>query len=339
MEININQTMQRYRGILTYCETANGQLTPLARELIGAGSQLTRELGESLSVLLIGEDVAPAASEALAYGASKVFVVEGPYFKNYLAEIYLQVLVKVISEAFPKIVLLGQTEIGLELAPALAFRLKTGATLDCTGLAIDPTTRRMLMTKPVFGGNALAIQMCEFNPQIATLRSKAYTPPVKDPSRQGEIIKLSMVLDVASIRTRSLEKKIEERTGIKLEEAKVIVTGGRGIGGPEGFKQLAELAGILKGAVGASRPPCDNKWISDSLQIGLTGKIVTPELYIAVAVSGSSQHLSGCSGTKVMVAINKDAEANIFKVAHYGVVGDWKIVLPVFLAEVKKLIA
>ncbi len=331
--------MERYQGILAYCETANGKLSPLDTELLGTGSQLATELGQSLSALLIGTDVGAIASEPLAYGASKVYVVEGPLFKDYITEIYLVGLAKVISETSPEIVLLGQTQIGRDLAPRLAFRLKTAATLDCTALTIDPATKRMLMTKPVFGGNAMAIQMCEVSPQIVTLRSKAFSPPVKDSSRQGEIIKISVAIDPASTRTKFLERKTEAVSGIKLEEAKVIVTGGRGIGGPEGFKQLEELAQILKGAVGASRPPCDNKWVSDNLQVGLTGKIVSPKMCIAVAVSGSSQHLSGYSGAKVIVAINKDAEANIFKVAHYGVVGDWKKVLPVFLAEVKKLVS
>jgi electron transfer flavoprotein alpha subunit len=193
------------------------------------------------------------------------------------------------------------------------------------------------MTKPVYGGNAQSVQVCDVDPQIATVRSKAMTPLARDESRKGEIITMSAGIDPASVRTRLLERKIES-TGIKLEDAHVIVTGGRGIGGPDGFKQLEELARILKGAVGASRPACDNKWVPDSLQVGLTGKIVSPDLYIAVAVSGSSQHLSGCSGSKVIVAINKDAEANIFKVAHFGIVADWKKALPAFTNKVKELV-
>ena len=196
----------------------------------------------------------------------------------------------------------------------------------------------MLQTKPVYGGNAQVIQVCEANPQIATVRSKAMTPAEKDANRKGEVIKVAAGIDPASVRTKILERKIEAAAGIKLEDAQVIVTGGRGIGGPDGFKQLGELAGILKGALGASRPPCDNKWVPDTLQVGLTGKIVSPDVYIAVAVSGSSQHLSGCSGSKVIVAINKDPEANIFKVAHYGIVADWKKALPAFTAKGKELV-
>jgi electron transfer flavoprotein alpha subunit len=196
----------------------------------------------------------------------------------------------------------------------------------------------MLQTKPVFGGNALSVQYCQTDPQIATLRVKALTPSEKDTNRQGEVINMPANTDATkSIRTKILDRKVETAPGIKLEDAKVIIAGGRGIGSAEGFKQLEELAKILKGAVGASRPPCDNKWVPDNLQIGLTGKIVSPDLYIAVALSGASQHVSGCSGSKVVVAINKDPEANIFKVAHYGIVADWNKALPAFTAKVKQL--
>ena len=165
------------------------------------------------------------------------------------------------------------------------------------------------------------------------------SPLGRDDSRQGEVITIEAGLAPSAIRTKVLEKVVEEVEGIKLEDAEVIVSGGRGIGGADGFKQLEELAKILKGAVGATRPPCDNGWVPDSLQVGLTGKIVAPNLYIAVAVSGASQHISGCSGAKNIVAINKDPEANIFKVAHFGVVRDWKKVLPAFTSKVKELLA
>ena len=237
-----------------------------------------------------------------------------------------------------KSILLGQTPTGRDLAPLLAFRLNSAATLDCIALSIDAESKRLMQTKPVYGGNALSIQYCQTDPQIATVRMKAMAPAEKDVNRQGEVINIAAGINPASIRTRILERKIETAAGIKLEEARIIVCGGRGIGSAEGFKQLEELAKTLKGAVGASRPPCDNKWVSDNLQIGLTGKIVSPEVYIAVALSGSSQHLSGCSGSKVIVAINKDPDANIFKAAHYGIVADWKKALPAFTAKVKQLV-
>lgn len=329
--------MSDNKGVLVYCEAANGALARIATELLGAGSRLAKELGQPLSAAIVGSGVANLAQEAIAYGADKVYVVDDPLLKDYLTDSYLMVMDTIVKQAAPSIVLLGQTPVGRDLTPRLAFRLNTAASMDCIALSIDPATKRMLQTKPVYGGNALAIQVCESDPQIATVRSKAMAPLEKDAARKGEIVNVVNAFDPSKIRTRVVERKIEAVAGVKLEDARVVVTGGRGIGGPDGFKQLEELARVLKGALGASRPACDNKWVSDSLQVGLTGKIVSPDLYIAVAVSGSSQHLSGCSGSRVIVAINKDPEANIFKVAHYGIVADWKKAVPAFTAKVKEL--
>jgi electron transfer flavoprotein alpha subunit len=245
----------------------------------------------------------------------------------------------VLAQTSPQIIIFGQTDTGRELAPRLAFRLKTAATLDCVDLDIDPDSKRLLQTKPVYGGNAHAVYVTETDPQIVSIRTKAMTPLEPDTSRQGEIINVPFEIDESVVRTRHIESVVEEVSGIKIEDADVVVAGGRGIGSVEGFAQLEELAKVLKGAVGASRPPCDNGWIPDTVQIGLTGKIIAPELYIAIAISGSSQHLSGCSGAKNIVAINKDPEANIFRQARYGVVGDWKKVLPAFTDKLKELLA
>jgi electron transfer flavoprotein alpha subunit len=330
--------MAEYKGILVHCEVAEGKLAPIATEILGIGSLLADDLGQELSAVLIGSNIAGIAKEALAYGAKKVYVVDDPLLKDYLTDSYLNVMDKVVKQVMPQIILLGQTQTGRDLTPRLAFRLNSAATMDCIALEIDPASKRMVMTKPVYGGNAQAAQVCGVDPQIATVRSKAMTPLARDDSPQGEIVNIASGLDPASIRTKIIDRKVEPAAGIKLEDAHAIVTGGRGMGGPDGFKQLEELAKILKGAVGASRPPCDNKWVPDSMQIGLTGKIVSPDLYIAVAISGSSQHLSGCTGSKVIVAINKDAESNIFKVAHFGIVADWKKALPAFTTKVKELV-
>lgn len=330
--------MAQYKGVMVHCEADNGQLAPIATELLGIGSRLANELEQESSAVLIGSNVSGLAREAIAYGANNVFVVDAPFLKDYLADSYLMVMDKVVKRAMPSIVLLGQTQIGRDLAPRLAFRLGTAVTMDCVMLAIDPSTERMLQTKPVYGGNAQVVQLCETDPQIATVRSKAMVPLAKDDSRKGEIISVDCDIDPASVRTEVMDKKIEAAAGVKLENAHIVVTGGRGIGGPDGFRQLEELAGVLKGAVGASRPPCNNKWVPDGMQIGLTGKIVSPKLYIAVALSGACQHLSGCSGSKVIVAINKDPEADIFKVANYGIIADWKKALPAFTSKVKRLV-
>jgi len=325
-------------GVLVFCEVGDGKLMPIATEILGAGNKLASDLGQSLSAVIIGSGVAGLAQEAIAYGASKVFVVDNAIFKDYLTDSYLTAMEAVIKQTSPKVVLLGQTQNGRDLTPRLAFRLSAAAVMDCVSLAVDPATKKVLMTKPVYGGNAQAVQVCETEPQLATIRSKSMSPLEKNDSRTGEIVNIVVTVDPSKIRTKVIERKIEAEAGIKLEDARVIVCGGRGIGSAEGFKQLDELAKLLKGALGASRPPCDNKWVSDNLQIGLTGKIVGPEVYIAIALSGSSQHLSGCSGSKTIIAINKDPEANIFKVANYGVVADWKKALPAFTAKVKELV-
>jgi len=331
--------MAEYKGVLVHCEVAEGKLAAIATELLGCGRKLADDLGQELGAVLTGSKVNSLAKEAIAFGADKAYVVDDPLLKDYQTDPYLSAIDKVVKQVMPQILILGQTSIGRDLAPRLAFKLDTAVSLDCVELAIDSNSKRLLQTKPVYGGNAQATYICESNPQIATVRSKAMSPLEPDSSRQGEVITVEAGIDPSAIRTKVVEKVPEVVEGIKLEDAEVIVSGGRGIGSAEGFKQLEELAKILKGAVGATRPPCDNGWIPDGLQIGLTGKIVAPSLYIAVALSGSSQHMSGSSGSKTIVAINKDPEANIFRVAQYGIVEDWKKVLPAFTAKVKELLA
>ncbi len=331
--------MAESKGVMVHCEVSEGKLMAIAAELLGGGRKLAQDLGAELGAVLIGSEVTGLAQEAIAFGADKVYVVDDQLLKDYQTDSYVSVMEKVMKQAMPEIVILGQTAIGRDLAPRLAFRLGTTANLGCLELAIDLESKRLLQTKPVYGGNAQAVFTCETDPQIATVRPKAMSPLEKDASRQGEVIAVDAGLDPSAIRTRVLERVKEEVEGIRLEDAEAVVAGGRGIGSAEGFEQLEELARVLKGAVGATRPPCDNGWVPSGLQIGLTGKIVTPELYIAVALSGSSQHMSGCSGCKNIIAINKDAEANIFREARFGVVGDWRKVLPAFSSKVRELLA
>ncbi|MBN1320907.1 MAG: electron transfer flavoprotein subunit alpha/FixB family protein, partial [Thermoleophilia bacterium] len=314
------------------CEISEGRLAPVATEALGAGSRLATALGQELSAVLIGAGVGEAAQEAIAFGAAKVYVVDAPSLQDYATEPYLQALEAVVRQSSPAIVLLGQTPMGRDLAPWLALRLNTGATMDCMALEIDPDTKRLLMTRPVYGGNAQAVQSCSTDPQVATVRLKAMTPAERDDARQGQVIDVTAAFEAPASKAQTRERKIEPETGIKLDEARVIVAGGRGIGGGAGFQQLGELAARLGGAVGATRPPCDAKWAADSQQIGITGKIVSPDLYVAVAISGASQHVSGCSSSKVIVAINKDPDANIFRVADYGIVDDWKAVVPALIS-------
>ena len=327
------------KGVLILAEVVDGKLAAIATELLGAGRKLADDLGEELVALLVGSEVSGIAQEAIAFGADKVFVAEAPELKNYRTDSYVAVVEKVAKEVTPKVILMGQNSAGRDLAPRLAFRLDTAVSMDCIELAIDADSKQLLMTKPVYGGNARAIYTTETMPQMATLRVKAGEPLARDDSRKGEVVSIDAGLDESAVRTRVLDTVLEEIAGIKLEDANIVVSGGRGIGGPEGFKDLEELAKVLKAAVGASRPPCDNGWVPDTMQVGLTGKIVSPDLYIAVAISGSSQHLAGCGGSKNIVAINRDPEANIFKEAAYGVVGDWKKVIPAFKEKAKELMA
>ncbi len=331
--------MAENKGVMVYGEIVDGKLSSITTEILGCGRRLADELKEELVCVLVGDKLGEAPKKAIAYGADKVYTAEDPMLKEYQTDAYVAVLEKTVKDIAPRILLTGQTSVGRDLAPRLAFRLGVSLSMDCLELSIDSGTKLLQQTRPVYGGNARATFASEALPQMATVRQKAMSPLEPNESRKGEIAAIKVELDPAKIRTKVLDTVKEEVAGIKLEDAQAIVAGGRGIGGPEGFKQLEELAKVLKGAVGASRPPCDNKWVPDTMQVGLTGKIVTPELYIAVGVSGASQHIAGCSGAKNIIAINKDPEANIFKEARFGVVGDWKQVLPAFAEKVKELLA
>ena len=330
--------MADYKGIMTYCEIIDGKLPSISKEVLGGGRKLADDLGQELCTVLVGSDVGSLAQEAIASGADKVYVVDDPLLKEYQTDAYVSVMEKVVRQVMPRIIILGQTSVGRDLAPMLAFRLDTTATLDCVGLAIDPDTKLLLQTKPVYGGNALATLTCDSYPQIVTVRDKVMSPLESNASKRGEVITIDAGLDPSAVRTRLLKRVKEEEGGVRLEDAPVIVSGGRGIGSAEGFNQLKELAALLKGAVGASRPACDNGWIAPNRQVGITGKIVSPDLYIAIALSGSIQHLSGCAQSRSIIAINMDPEAFIFKQADFGVVGDWKKVLPAFRDKLKELL-
>lgn len=320
-------------------EVTEGKLSTTATELLGCGRRIADDLGQELSAVLIGSEIGSLAQEAIAFGADKVYVVDDPLLKDYHADSYLAVMEKVIRQVMPQIILLGQTTSGRDLTPRLAFRLKTAATMDCVALAVDPSSKRLLQTKPVYGGNAQAIFAFDSDPQIATVRVKVMPPLERNTSRKGEVISIEAGLGSSAIRTKVLEQVKGKVEGIRLEDATVVISGGRGIGKPEGFEQLAELAKLLKGAVGASRGACDNGWMPGTSQVGLTGKVVTPDLYVAIGISGASQHMAGCSRSKTIIAINKDPEANIFREAHYGVVGGWEEVLPAFTNKVKELLS
>lgn len=332
--------MAEYKGVIVYGELNQGKLPSITTELLGCGRNLADELKQDLCCMLACASVGQAPREAIAFGADRVYVVEHPALKEYQAETHIQVAEKLAKDISPRIILMGQTPLGRDLAPRLAFRLNSALSTDCVELSIDAETKLLQQTKPVYGGNAQVIFTCESLPQIATIRSKAMSPLERDDSRKGEIIPTKVELDMSRVRARVVEKVKEEVTGVKLENAAAIVSGGRGTGGPEPFKTtLKELADVLHGAVGASRPPADNGWVPEAQHVGLTGKIVAPDIYIAVAISGASQHIAGCSGSKTIIAINKDPEANIFREAKFGVVGRYEEVVPAFTKKLKELLA
>jgi electron transfer flavoprotein alpha subunit len=329
--------MADYKNVGVFCEVKDGKLTGISAEALGIGRKLADDLGQSLVAILIGNQVAEIATSAIHYGADKAYVADDALFCDYQTDAYIAVMEKFVDKASTQIIIMGQTDIGRDLAPRLAFRLGTTATLDCLHLAIDADTKRLRQTKPVFGGNAQQVMITEVDPQIITIRTKAMTALTPDETRQGEVVTFDAGVNSGMVRTTLVEKVAEEVAGIKLEDASIVVSGGRGIGGPDGFTALRELAKVLNAAVGASRPACDQNWVPDSILVGLTGKIIAPDVYFAVAISGSSQHLAGCSGAKNIIAINSDSEANIFNFAKYGVVGDWKSILPAFTEKLKTM--
>jgi len=331
--------MAGYKGVMILGEVSNGALSTMTTEILGAAHGLADALNEEVICVLVGNKLEDTPQSAIAYGADKVYTVVDPLLEEYQAELYLNVMQTLVEEVSPRILLMGHTSIGRDLAPRLAFRLGVSLSMDCLELHITPDSKLLEQTRLVYGGNACAIFTSEVYPQMATIRRKTVSALERDELRKGEIVPYKVAIDSSQIKAKVINTVKEEVEGVKLEDAEVIIAGGRGIGGEEGFKQLEALAKILKGAVGASRPPCDQGWMNSTLQIGLTGKIVTPQLYIAVGISGAQQHLMGCSGSKYLVAINKDPEADIFNNAHIGVIGDWKHVIPAFTEKVKELLS
>jgi caffeyl-CoA reductase-Etf complex subunit CarE len=330
-------TMADYKHVMIYGEVADGKIAAITKELLGGARKLADELGEELRIFFIGDDISEPAREAIAFGADKVYILSNQGLKQYHTDFYMTGAKGIIGKENPRFLLFGHTDMGADLGPRLAFRLNTAIATDCVELSVKPDTKQLLRTKPVYGGLAMATYASEDFPQMATVRTKSLTPAERNADRKGEIISIAMDFDISSSPVTILGKFIQEVEGIKLEDAEIIVSGGRGIGDPEGFKQLEEAAKFLKGAVGASRVACDNGWMPTTSQVGITGKIVAPQLYLAVGISGASQHMSGCSRSKKIVAINKDPAAAIFKQAQFGVVGDWKVILPAFIDKLKTL--
>ena len=325
------------RGVLIVGEIVNGRLSPTTAELLAAGRALLQSLEGELAIGLVGHDLAAVATEALEAGAERVYTADDALLQDLPADLCLNALAGLYQAVTPEVMLFARSTWGRELAPRLASRLGAGLLQDCLEVSLEPDTGRLTALRPVYGGNFLARVRCLASPQIGVVRSQAYEPLPPDPGQRGHVATVPVTLDASRPRVRVVRRVRHEHAGVSLTEARVVISGGRGLGGPEPFRDLEELAGMLGAAVGASRAAVDAGWVPGHWQVGLTGVTITPDLYITVGISGASQHLAGCSGAKVIVAINTDAEASIFREARYGVVGDWQAVLPAFMEAVRGL--
>ena len=324
-------------NIFVVVEQHQGIIQKVGLELLGEAKKLTVDLGQKVVAVLMGSKVEERAFMLFHYGADQVILVDDPMLEEYVTEPYAKALTVVIKEYDPQIVLFGATSIGRDLAPRVAARIHTGLTADCTGLAIDPETKLLHMTRPAFGGNLMATIICsEYRPQMTTVRSGVMKMAEYDSSKTGEIIKMDVHFVPEDMNIEILEIAKNSKKGVDISEAKVLVSGGRGVGGPEGYDPLRELADVLDGEVASSRVGVNSGWIESNRLVGLTGKTVHPQLYIACGISGAIQHLAGMEDSDFILAINQDAEAPIMDMADLGVVGDVKVIIPRLTEAIKK---
>ena len=329
--------LAEYKGVYVIAEEFEGKLRNVTLELLGQGKQLAEGIGDEVGAVLIGHNVKPLAQELIAHGAHKVYVYDDPKFEHYNTTAFTRALVHFFNEVKPNVYLVGATNIGRDLGPRVANALQTGLTADCTNLFVDDDGKTIAWTRPALGGNIMAEIVCRNNrPQMGTVRPNVFKKPEADPNATGEVIDMHVDLTEADFLTKFVELIKVGGNGIKIEEADIIVAGGRGMNGNEAFTgMLKELADVLGGAVGASRAAVDAGWIDALHQVGQTGKTVGPKIYIAAGISGAIQHLAGMSGSDCVIAINKDEDAPIFKVADYGIVGDAFEIIPKLTAAIK----
>jgi electron transfer flavoprotein alpha subunit len=324
-----------FKGVWIFAEQRNGKVSSVAYELLGIGRRLADDLKTDLSAVLFGASD-DAAMELIRWGADKVFISKDPSLENFNDEPYSQLLASLIKEHNPEIVLAGATPIGRSFIPRVAARLRTGLTADCTSLEVDKESSNLLQIRPAFGGNIMATILCpNTRPQMATVRPRVMKRGQYDEGRKGEVIDVKA--EGLSSRTKVLEtvKEVSDIT-VNLQEADIIVSGGRGLGDPKGFEILQELASLFGGALGSSRAAVDAGWIPYRHQVGQTGKTVCPRIYFACGISGAVQHLVGMQSSDIIIAINKNPEAPIFNVATYGIIGDLYEVVPLLIRKVKE---
>ncbi len=328
--------LEAYQGVWVWIEQFGGEACSISWEMVGKGRELADQRDAVLTACVLGHKVEHIAHQAIAFGADRVFWVDDPSLAVYRTRPYAEALVYLVRQYKPEIFLLGASSRGRDLAGSVATELYTGLTADCTGLDIDPETALLRQTRPAFGGNIMATIICpNYRPQMATVRHRVFEMPVADPARQGQIVAVEPLMGEDEIASRVVDF-IEEQGQVNLADAKIIVSGGRGVGGPDGFEPVRQLAEVLGGALGSSRAAVDAGWIPYAHQVGQTGRTVRPDLYIACGISGAVQHLAGMGTSKIIVAINKDPEAPIFSVANYGIVGDLFQVVPALTEQFKK---
>lgn len=324
-------------GVWVFCEQKHGVVQSVSYELLGKGRELADKLKTDLCAVLLGHEIELKASDLIHRGADVVYLVDHVSLKNFLDDPYTNVLVRLIKKYKPEIVLCGATSIGRSLISRVAVKVHTGLTADCTGLDIDEHKKILLQTRPAFGGNIMAtIITPNHRPQMSTVRHKVMKEAVADIKRKGRIVKESFEEDIFVSRTKILDIIEEVTSTVNLTEADVIVSGGRGMKGPENFKLLEDLAHVLNAAIGSSRAAVDSGWMPYSHQVGQTGKTVCPKIYIACGISGQIQHLVGMQSSDMIIAINSDPLAPIFQVASYGIVGDLFEVVPLLIKKIKE---
>lgn len=325
-----------YKNVYVFAETRDGVIQSVAFELLGKGREIADKTSSKLVALLLGHNVTKEAEKLVHAGADEVLVVDHSCLEHYVTEQYVQAAYHIISERKPNIILIGATSTGRDLAPRLSARLHTGLTADCTKLEVSEEGS-LFMTRPAFGGNLMATIICpEHRPQMSTVRPGVMQRIPVDCSRKGEIVKVEVPFDTSKFAVEVVKVEKEDKKSVKIEEAKILVSGGRGAG-KENFPLLQELADVIGGTVSGSRAVVDSGIIDHERQVGQTGKTVRPDAYLAFGISGAIQHIAGMEESGFIVAVNKDKFAPIFKIADVGVVGDVKKIVPLLIEEIKKI--
>lgn len=329
--------LSAYKDVWVFAEQRDGVIMPVVIELLGEGKKLANEVGCNLCAVLCGHHVEGLADQLFEYGADKVYVADHEELATYRTDAYTKVINDAIEEYKPEIVLLGATHIGRDLGPCLAVKANTGLTADCTKLEIDPEDKKIKQTRPAFGGNLMATIVCpNHRPQMSTVRPGVMEKAVFEEGRKGELIKLNVEFKEGDIRTKVLEIVKTMKDTVSLTDAEIIVSGGMGLGKPEGFELLKQLADKLGGIVAASRAAVDAGWIDHAYQVGQTGTTVKPKIYIACGISGAIQHVAGMQNSEQIIAINTNENAPIFEIADYGIVGDLYKVIPAIMEALDK---